>query len=356
MKAASFSHPGDQSFRDGCDSSIRKVQTMSDLPLGPPSIALFPAGFCLDIACRDPDEMSERSQFWGLEEVQFARGRFEGKLLATHSDGVQLSCVQRNLGSQVRGSIPAEAIVLGSILRQDAPILYRGSVVSDRQLMKIDRRREVDCQFHGGSGMIIVAVHAQLFQQVAQATLGAAFFDEGPSDRLVLRGAPCRSGLNRRLLDLLDRGLAAPKLLAAPEYGRIWEHQVLDAILADVIAPDLGMTPTMRHQAARRAEAFLRQHCKRRVSIAELCLETGVPKRTLMLGFRDVFGMPPLTYHRRMRLAAARRDLVNSWPDETSVTKIALRWGFEHFGRFSVDYRCMFGESPITTLRGTRST
>ena len=35
-----------------------------------------------------------------------------------------------------------------------------------------------------------------------------------------------------------------------------------------------------------------------------------------------------------------------------SVTTVALRWGFDHFGRFSVDYRRMFGESPVMTLRG----
>lgn len=329
---------------------------MSDLPLEPPSFPLFPAGLDIDISCRDPDEMSERSQFWGLEEVQVARGRFEGRLLAIHSNGVQLSHVQRNLGSQVRGSIPVDAIVLASILRQDAPILYRGGVISERQLIKVDQRREVDCQFHGGNGMITVAVNAALFQRVACATLGPAFLDGGADDRHLLEGPPCRSGLNRRLLGLLDRGRVEPERLAASEYGRVWEHQVLDAILADVTAMDASVPPTMRHRAARRAESFLREHCERRVSIAELCLETGVPKRTLMLGFRDVFGIPPLTYHRRLRLAAARRDLIDSWPGETSVTTIALRWGFDHFGRFSVDYRRMFGETPITTLQGTRST
>jgi AraC family ethanolamine operon transcriptional activator len=53
-----------------------------------------------------------------------------------------------------------------------------------------------------------------------------------------------------------------------------------------------------------------------------------------------------------MRLNAARRDLVRAGAGETSVTTTALRWGFGHFGRFSVDYRRMFGESPIATLRG----
>jgi AraC-like DNA-binding protein len=71
-----------------------------------------------------------------------------------------------------------------------------------------------------------------------------------------------------------------------------------------------------------------------------------------MLGFRDLFGIPPHAYHRRLRLSAARRQLLRSWPGETSVTAVAMRWGFDHFGRFSVDYRRVFGESPIATLQG----
>jgi AraC family ethanolamine operon transcriptional activator len=34
-----------------------------------------------------------------------------------------------------------------------------------------------------------------------------------------------------------------------------------------------------------------------------------------------------------------------------TVTKIATRLGFRELGRFSVEYREMFGESPSATLR-----
>jgi AraC family ethanolamine operon transcriptional activator len=106
----------------------------------------------------------------------------------------------------------------------------------------------------------------------------------------------------------------------------------------------------MRHRAAPEAESFLRENLDRPVSIAELCLVTGVPKHTLMLGFTDSFGMPPLAFHRRLRLNAARRDLAGSRPGEATVTDVALRRGFDHLSRFSVDYRRMFGQSAIATL------
>jgi AraC family ethanolamine operon transcriptional activator len=35
---------------------------------------------------------------------------------------------------------------------------------------------------------------------------------------------------------------------------------------------------------------------------------------------------------------------------EENVTAIALKWGFNHIGRFSLTYRARFGESPSRTL------
>src|SRR5207245_2505054 len=157
-----------------------------------------------------------------------------------------------------------------------------------------------------------VAVYAPAFHAHARATLGPVFFDGEASDRLTLPDAGCRSRLNRRLLALLHEGLSSSDRLTEPAFSRAWEQGVLDAWLADVTAPDLRRPPASRHRAPRRAETYLRANLGRPVSIGELCLEAGVPKRTLMLGFQDVFGVPPGAYHRKLRLNEARRDLARS--------------------------------------------
>lgn len=60
--------------------------------------------------------------------------------------------------------------------------------------------------------------------------------------------------------------------------------------------------------------------------------------------------MPPLQYLKNCRLEAARHELSNPGPEKTSVTDVAMRYGFHHLGRFAGYYKSAFGELPSETL------
>jgi AraC-like DNA-binding protein len=295
--------------------------------------------------------MSAGAAYWGIEQSQLGPGRFDASTRAIHSGQIQLSCSHRSPGLIIRGEAPGETVVLSSIVRQSAPVFFNGKRVADHQMMKTDARHELDFRTIGANTLITVAVHHPLFETLARATLGPEFFADNLSDRFSLHDARCRTGLNQRLGALLEEGFTQSDRLCEPDYCRNWEYRVLDAWLAQVIAPDPGASPTSRHRAARHAETFMRANPDRPISVGELCLETGVAKRTLMLGFQEAFGISPLAHHRRLRLNEARRDLFRSSHREVTVAQVALRWGFDHFGRFSVDYHNLFGETPTTTLR-----
>jgi TolB-like protein/AraC-like DNA-binding protein/tetratricopeptide (TPR) repeat protein len=105
----------------------------------------------------------------------------------------------------------------------------------------------------------------------------------------------------------------------------------------------------------KKAIEFIRQAGSRKTSMANLVAHCGVPERTLRKHFRAFMAASPLEYWRRFRLAAAREELLKG-PDDTSITEVAMRFGFNHFGRFSGQYRRHFGETPSATLRRSCST
>ena len=92
-------------------------------------------------------------------------------------------------------------------------------------------------------------------------------------------------------------------------------------------------------------------HAHAPVYVLDLCAATGVSERTLRDAFLKQCGMGPMRYLKLRRLHQVRRSLYGVAPGATSVKAAALENGFWDLGRFAVDYRAMFGESPSETLR-----
>lgn len=86
--------------------------------------------------------------------------------------------------------------------------------------------------------------------------------------------------------------------------------------------------------------------------LADLAAGAGVSARTVQEAFQRELGSTPLEHLRRVRMARARRDLLEGDPTTTSVTDVAARWGFFHLGRFSQAYRAAYQELPSQTLAG----
>jgi adenylate cyclase len=115
---------------------------------------------------------------------------------------------------------------------------------------------------------------------------------------------------------------------------------------------DLPHRSSVPHDV-KNAVQYMRERVGRKISMADLVAYCCVADRTLHKHFRAFMGVTPLEYGRRLRLAAAREDLLNG-AIGTSVTEVATRFGFDHFGRFSQQYRRCFGEAPSATLRRSR--
>lgn len=108
----------------------------------------------------------------------------------------------------------------------------------------------------------------------------------------------------------------------------------------------VSAAPRPRH--LRLAENFIEAHLNQPITLEEVAQAAGISARGLQLAFRQHRGKTPLEFWRDLRLARAHQDLLAG---QGSVTDIALKWGFTHFGRFAQSYRTAFGLSPRDTLR-----
>jgi AraC-like DNA-binding protein len=85
--------------------------------------------------------------------------------------------------------------------------------------------------------------------------------------------------------------------------------------------------------------------------LADICAATGASERTLRICCHEQLGVAPLRYLWLRRMHLARRALIRAHPTTMTVTGVATEYGFWELGRFSVQYRTLFGESPSASLR-----
>jgi transcriptional regulator GlxA family with amidase domain len=86
------------------------------------------------------------------------------------------------------------------------------------------------------------------------------------------------------------------------------------------------------------------------LSVPQFAAATGVHQRVLELVFHEALGVTPRKYLRWNRMNQAHRELLATVAGSASVKEIAAQWGFSEPGRFAVEYKHLFGESPSKTL------
>lgn len=148
--------------------------------------------------------------------------------------------------------------------------------------------------------------------------------------------------------------------------GSVLWHAHTASLFEQFIATALLLSHPHSHTAAlqrlarpaaprdvKRALEFMHAHLDAPITLADIVSASGVPGRTLFKHFEDWKGISPMRHLRNARMVQVRQALLRADPEQ-SITAIAMGLGFSHMGRFSVEYRRRFGESPSQTLKTRR--
>ena len=107
-------------------------------------------------------------------------------------------------------------------------------------------------------------------------------------------------------------------------------------------APGTPMLPYS--YGVQKAISHMENHLDRRIALVELAAVATVRKASHFCSkFRQEVGTTPAAYHLNLRLIAAKDGLLQP---KSTVTEIALRFGFNSSQHFSSSFRRAFGTSP----------
>ena len=306
----------------------------------------------------DIEEQAASLREWDQVYEQMTPGRFVGGLHEMCFAGVQVFRESTNQAVHEAGAPWTGSRAIGVPVRMDGAAMFRGEPVDTEAVVTLGAGDELDFYTPRGFeifGLVVdedaLEAHARQVEHrdLAAALAGRGVFKPG-TDRL--------SEFRRLLMSVMQSLDVNPVALQYRQTQRVLAQSMLGAVVA-VVADEAGAAKTASACAGRRhvvdaAKSFMQSRIAEPITVADLCRELGVSRRTLQYSFQEVLGINPVAFLRAMRLNGVRRDLKAAARPADSVQDIAARWGFWHLGHFVTDYKRMFGELPSETLRGRR--
>jgi AraC family ethanolamine operon transcriptional activator len=312
----------------------------------------FAAGRVVSIDTDEFDEFNECAAGWSVQHHVLG-GSCRSTVFVVTTPSLQVGIAQHTMGYSSQGENPAGTLSLVVPLDDARPMIHRGHFIQPRQIGLIRSGEGYECVCRSGVRFVAASVALEKAERYAADLWHEPGLERHSTDRLVFVDSAHRSrylAACRRFLDIVSQ---QPAVLAEPHTVALLEEKILEGVFLNAHLSPSDVSERSRYSLARQAYRYLRDRADEVPTIREVCAVTGASYSTLERGFRETYGLGPKALMTAMRLSGARRTLLHPSPT-TTVTAVALRWGFLEFGRFSVQYRQRYGEAPSETLRRAR--
>lgn len=291
-----------------------------------------------------------------VEIFQLEPGPLRGHHMRANLPGGEISWIVTNLPLRGRGSFPEGIWTLSVVTGANSHGLQHGIDVSSGTQFLHGPAAEHDGTYGRDFSVVCLCLRNEIYLEFLRKEFPEL---EATIHRQWLVSEPSETG-RTELIEQYEH--AAVILRTDVEVRRsfaarlVMQDELLGAFF-DSLAGGIQQEqmPAIAKAAAlvSQAEEVARASRNRPACVGDLCTGCGVPRRTLSHAFHQVLGMGPATYLRRLRLNQVRHALrqVRASDRRTQVKSVALEHGFWHAGRFSSQYRELFGESPMESIR-----
>jgi AraC-like DNA-binding protein len=229
----------------------------------------------------------------------------------------------------------------GNVLTQAG----RGSVLNPHHVTKM--------RWHKGCAQLLMQIDATALLQEAERLLGTHVNGPISFETLVDENRPATADWVRKLktcFDLTEKNAIFDGAAGATQI-RVERELIAEFLRSQPsnISALLASAPsTTANVHLRRAVLYIHSNLSKSITISEIADASGTTARSLQLYFQSEFNLSPMRYLKQQRLMLARRLILQSEKDST-LGDIIYKAGFAHFGRFSSEYRDLFGEPPSQT-------
>ncbi|HEY9129621.1 MAG TPA: AraC family transcriptional regulator [Sulfurovum sp.] len=297
------------------------------------------------------ESMIEAALCWQLEEYQLDSGSFRGSINAVHTLHIQIGNTFRSNGVFVKGKTPKNSYLFASVMSPQGKMTHNGLSILEDELVVLKDTDQLDFTVSSSVDDITIAIDKVFFDHAFKNYFNKAFEYDTINKRIQLKedtGKIFRDSVKEIIADLMGQNA---KLLNDPDFHERTEQRILQ-ILFDNIDLSRERNNTLQSEMdADTIRKYIEKNYKNDICINELCSSKKLSDRTLRSGFKNLFGLSPKQYHNSYRMGKVHHALLQSDNSLDTVEGIAYEHGFTHMGHFSANYKSMFKNTPLFTLK-----
>jgi AraC-like DNA-binding protein len=288
-----------------------------------------------------------------LSTLVTGRGQFRARLTQLTLHRLRLLAAEEHLPRIAFVAVPADAVLVLLPISNGASPIWGGIGMRAGEIITLGPDHRAHARTDGPCRWGTIRLPARDLARYGRALSGAGF----AVPQFVARWRPPPAA-RRELRQLHRAAIRAtenrPGVLIDAEAAHGLEQQLIDALvecLSAESAEEATSAARWHQDAVVRFERLFEAQRGWNLRMAEICAALGVSERLLRNLCAEHLGMSPTSYLRLHRISLAHRALGRGDSAAASVSEVARRYGFRHFGRFAADYHALFGELPSATLQ-----
>jgi len=307
-------------------------------------------GHVIDLNFLSHEEVIRESLLWNVEEYQLENGPYIGRLKVVHTSHIQLADTFNSTGTFQKGKTPKNAYLFCDS-ESDGLLTHNGLRFDTDELIVLDDNDEIDYTASAAADIITIAVEKNFFETKFKDYFNEPFNYDQVNKRIQLKEntvSDFRATARETLKGLMTQG---KKLQSDPLFHDKVEHDILQILFQNLDRSRKQKKAFQGDIDANKIRQYIELNYKDQIKLEELCSSEKLSDRTIRASFNRLFGFSPKQYLKQYRLGKTHFSLIRNNPTSTTVGEVAYDNGFTHMGRFSDQYRAMFGATPYTTLK-----
>ena len=303
----------------------------------------------------DADCLAHSISGWSQDYEQLKGGRFSGSLSELCFGQTQLFLEQTSLALRQRCNVPAGHVWFGLPRCEDRCVRINGAAVQGGRIAVHRGGIDFELVTPDALAFLGIVVHEDVLMDYARQFECEDWLSKAIDRPALDVDEQKKLAVQRDCYAILQHPHGERRGTGASPLNQSLADSTLCALFSLLHdarpALDDRHAGRQRHRLVERADAYVRAHSDRLVTVSELCTQLNTSRRALQSGFQEVLGVGPHAYIRAISLNGVRSHLRNPSSPYASVQDAAAAYGFWHMSQFAVDYRELFGERPSDTLK-----